>query len=354
MPDQKASGSGDGGHGAPSGPDVTRPRAALFGAAHTVANVYAEGRRETIADLTDLCPTAIHDAAQRAAHLHELADVEVIFSTWGHPPLTEAELASMPRLKALFYAAGSVQGFARPLLARGVTVVSAWQVNGAMVAQFVLGQVLLACKGYYHNQRDYRASHGDRAAVFRGEGLFQTPVALLGAGAIGRRVIELLRPFSVDLMVFDPFLPDDQARRLGVRKVGLAEAFERGVVVSNHLANNAQTRGMLDGALFERLPAKATFINTGRGATVVEPELIEVLGRRPDLTALLDVTHPEPPEADSPLYELPNVYLTSHIAGAIGREVIHMADFVIEQFTRWRDGLPVEGQVHEAMLATMA
>ena len=83
---------------------------------------------------------------------------------------------------------------------------------------------------------------------------------------------------------------------------------------------------MLNAALFRSMRPGATFINTGRGAQVNESDMAAVFGARPDLTALLDVTWPEPPEAGSPLYTLPNVHLSSHIAGSLGNEVVRMAD----------------------------
>jgi phosphoglycerate dehydrogenase-like enzyme len=98
----------------------------------------------------------------------------------------------------------------------------------------------------------------------------------------------------------------------------------------------------------------ATFINTGRGAQVVESELIATLQARPDLTALLDVTFPEPPEADSPFYTLPNVQLSTHIAGSIGNEVVRMADYMIEEFNLVRENQPVRFEVSLGMLETMA
>ncbi|HET6430271.1 MAG TPA: hydroxyacid dehydrogenase [Phycisphaerae bacterium] len=327
--------------------------AALFGHPEAVDRVYAEGRRERLADLTALFDQVVH-AANLDEHLPSLADVEVIFATWGQPKLSAGHLEAMPNLKALFYAAGSVHGFAAPLLDRGAMVVSAWKVNGRRVAEFTLAQILLAAKGYFRNRCRYHAGRGDRAGAFHCPGLFEFPVSILGAGAIGRQLISLLKPFSVRVMVFDPFLRDDEARELGVERVSLAEAFERGMVVSNHVANNPATRGMIGRELLERLPAGATFINTGRGATVVEDDLVAALRRRSDLTALLDVTDPEPPPPDSPLFDLPNAHLTTHIAGSIGREVIRMADYVIDQYLNWRHGRQIDGRVTAEMLATMA
>jgi phosphoglycerate dehydrogenase-like enzyme len=111
---------------------------------------------------------------------------------------------------------------------------------------------------------------------------------------------------------------------------------------------------MLNARLFRLMRGGATFINTGRGATVVEADLTAVLQERPDLCALLDVTWPEPPEAGSPLYTLPNVWLSSHIAGSKGDEVRRMADWMIEEYQRCaRDG-SLRYEVTPQMLERMA
>ena len=111
---------------------------------------------------------------------------------------------------------------------------------------------------------------------------------------------------------------------------------------------------MLHDDHFSLLQDHATFINTGRGATVVEADLISELTKRPTLTALLDVTLPEPPEPDSPFYTLPNVYLTSHIAGSLNAEVIRMADYMIEEFLRYDQGDDLHHEVFLDMIDTMA
>lgn len=323
------------------------PRAAFLGNAARIKAVYAQGRREQVEQLTDCAPGIF-----TVADLGALSETEVLFSTWGMPKLTDEQLDQMPNLRAVFYAAGSVQGFARPLLNREVTVVSAWAANAVPVAEWTLGQILLANKGYFRNQRDLAASRGGRH--FSGRGNFGASVSILGAGQIGRLVIQLLQPFNLEILVFDPFLPDDVAATLGVEKVELAKAFARGAVVSNHLANLPATVGMLTGAHFAAMSENATFINTGRGATVRQTELIEVLRARPDLSALLDVTQPEPTPPDSPLWYLPNVYLTTHIAGSIGDEVVRMADYVIEEFVRWQRKEPLRYAVSLEMLESMA
>jgi phosphoglycerate dehydrogenase-like enzyme len=322
-------------------------RAILLATPENIERVYGQERQERLGYPRVVAPTQLETL------LPELAETEAIFSTWGMPCLTEAQLDALPKLRAVFYAAGSVQGFARPLLERGITVVSAWLANGVPVAEFTLAQILLSAKGYFRNVADYHATHHFREAA-RGPGCYGETVALLGAGAVGREVIQLLKPFALQILVFDPFLSEAAARELGVEKVGLDEAFSRGIVVSNHLANNPQTAQMLKAPHFAQLRSGATFINTGRGLTVAESELADVLRARPDLTALLDVTWPEPAPADSPLWELPNVRISTHLAGSNGNEVRRMADWCLDEFERWTQSKPLRSAVTLEMLETMA
>lgn len=314
--------------------------------------VYGHGRIEQLAGVTDLVSGVI-TGEQLAARSGELEGVEAVFSTWGLPPLGPDELARLPSLKVVFYAAGSVRSFAPQLLQRGIRVMSSWAANAVPVAEFSLAQVLLSCKGYWRNVQDFSAPEA-RGNAFRGDGNFGATVGLIGAGMVGRALIELLRPFQLRVIVHDPFLPDDDATSLGVEKVSLEDLFSQSYVVSNHLPNLQELRGLLDGALFERMKPDASFINTGRGAQVDEAGMIRVLQQRPDLTALLDVTYPEPPDSGSPLYRLPNVRLSTHIAGSLGDELVRMADYAIEDFGRWDRGEPLRWEVTPELLQRMA
>ncbi len=319
----------------------------------TIDRVYAQGRREKIAEISDLYPTVI-TAENFKQHADALKNVEAVFSTWGLSKFTQEQLDMLPALEAVFYAAGSVKWFVEPLLDRGITVMSAWGANGVPVAEYALSQILLSNKGFFRNMRAC-VSREARRGAFRSVGNFGETVAILGAGMIGRALIRLLANFRLKVIVWDPFLSDEEAAELGVEKVSsLDEAFQRGLVVSNHLANVPETQNLLTAKLFAAMRQNATFINTGRGATVVEEDLIDVFRERQDLTALLDVTYPEPPAADSPLYTLPNMHLTTHIAGSIGDEVIRMADYAIEEFQAWEQDQPLRYAVTREMLPTMA
>ena len=121
-----------------------------------------------------------------------------------------------------------------------------------------------------------------------------------------------------------------------------------------HTALTPETVGMITGKHIAAMKEGATLINTSRGAVIREPEMVEVLRRRPDLTAVLDVTDPEPPAQDSPLYQLENVFLTPHIAGSTGPECGRMGSYAVKELENYLAGKPPIHGVTREMLRTMA
>jgi len=285
-----------------------------------------------------------------------LRHAEIAFSTWGMPVFSEEEIAeTMPNLSAVLYAAGSVQAFARPFLKCGIQVSSAWMANGVPVAQFTLAQILLANKGYWQSMTPCKTDRAAAQTVFNAfPGNYRIRVGLLGIGAIGSMVADFLKPFGFEVLAFDPFLPDDKAADLQVRKTDLDEIFSTCQTISNHLANLPATVGILHARHFAAMLPHATFINTGRGAQVVEVDLAAALTAVPTRTALLDVSYPEPMLPDNPLMRLPNVFLTPHIAGSSGREVVRMGEYMVEECDRMLAGQPLKYGVTPSMLETMA
>lgn len=284
-------------------------------------------------------------------------DVEYIFSTWGMPTLSEDEIRNIfPSLKCVFYSAGTVQSFARPFLNCGVKIFSAWAANAVPVAEYTVAQIILSNKSFFVSSRMVK-SEGYKEAVSKFNefpGNYGNKIGLIGAGMIGKLVINLLKNFKFDILVYDPFLPDEKAKELGITKTSLEQIFSECTVISNHLANNEQTKGMLNYSLFSKMIKNATFINTGRGAQVVEDDLIRALKEHPDFTAILDVTYPEPPIEGSELYTLENCILTPHIAGSSGYECYRLAEYMLEEFRLYTKNLPTNYEVTIKMLETMA
>ncbi len=284
-------------------------------------------------------------------------DTEYIFSTWGMPVFTEDEIRKIfPSLKCVFYGAGTVQFFARPFLNNNVKVFSSWAANAVPVAEYTVAQIILANKGFFATSRFQSIGALTEASALKEHypGTFGESVGLIGAGMIGSLVAEMLKSYRINVKVFDPFLSDKKAEKLGVTKCSLEEIFTDCFVVSNHLANNAETKGILKKEHFASMRKYATFINTGRGAQVIEKDLCEILKERQDLTAILDVTDPEPPEEGHPFFTLSNCILTPHIAGSYGDEVKRMGEYQLTEFEKYLKGEQTEYEVTLKMLETMA
>lgn len=287
-------------------------------------------------------------------HAPALGTVEVLIGSWGIPRLDAEVLAAMPRLRAVLYGAGSVHGFVTPeFWRRDIALSSAAVANAAPTAAFAEAMIVLALKHTWFYLRERRADWAYLSDT-ESSGLHGATVGVIGLGAVGRRLLEGLRRHEMRFLVCDPALSPDEAARLGVTPASLADLFARSDVVSLHAPLRASTVGMIRGAHLRGMKRHATFVNTARGALVREDELAAVLQERPDLTALLDVTDPEPAPEDSPLRRLPNVVITPHLAGARHREIELIGRVVVDELERWLAGEPLRWRVDEASGANRA
>ena len=322
----------------------------------TVYRVYGADIRRKLEHEIELFPDIIGRGAMHDKR-EILRETNVIFSTWGMPYCEEEEIkACFPVLKAVFYAAGSVQSFAREFLNCGIKVFSAWAANAIPVAEYTVAQIILANKGFFQSARKMKPemyfNARQHAESFPGN--IGIKVGLIGCGMIGSLVSQKLREYHVDVNVYDPFLPDSRANELGVKKCSLIEVFSECQTISNHLPDNASTKDMLNYRLFSIMKENAVLINTGRGAQVVEDDLIQALRECPERTAVLDVTYPEPPVASSGLFALDNVILTPHIAGSMSNELARIGEYAYNEFISFKNGSPLQYEVTAKMLDTMA
>ncbi len=140
-------------------------------------------------------------------------------------------------------------------------------------------------------------------------------LGLVPFGNIPRAVAKKAKGFDMQVLAWDPFVGDEVFREHGVERVAdLAEIFRRSDWISGHLPLNNETRGMLNYALFSQMKPTAYFINTGRGPTHNEADLIRALREKKLAGAGLDVMELEPTEPDNPLHTMDNVVLTPHTA----------------------------------------
>jgi phosphoglycerate dehydrogenase-like enzyme len=311
-------------------------------------------RLAALAELPDPEPLQRFDD-ERAARL--LPRAEVLLSGWGCPRIDAALLDRAPRLRAVVHAAGTVKGHLdEAVWARGVRVSSAAAANAVPVAEYTVGAILLAAKRAFRLQRLYRDVRGFRLwprEVPAPLGSLGRTVGIVGASRIGRLVLEWLRPFDFARLVHDPFLAPAEARALGAEPVGLDELLARADIVSLHAPLLPETRGLLDRRRLALLRDGAVLINTARGALVDPAALADELasGR---IDAVLDVTEPEILPADSPLYELPGVFLTPHVAGAMGAETRRLAALALDEIERLARGEPLAHEVRREDLARVA
>ena len=213
------------------------------------------------------------------------------------------------------------------------------------VAEYTFSTILLSLKRFWSLANAVKRGEGWGDHTRQVPGAFRTTVGLISFGMIARRVQESLSRCDLRVLVYCPFLSEAEAAALGVELRSLDEVFQESDVVSLHTPNLPETRGLITGEHFESMKEGATFINTARGAIVRESEMVEVLRKRQDLTAILDVCEEEPYPATGPLACLSNVVLTPHIAGSLGPECQRLGYFVLKEFKRYLAGEPLEGEL---------
>ncbi|MGW0769131.1 hydroxyacid dehydrogenase [Streptomyces sp. NPDC002676] len=295
-----------------------------------------------LTSLADLDPSLVLDDFGTPEARAALADAEIIVSSWGCPPIDEAVLAAAPRLRAVLHAAGSVKHHITDACwERGIQVTSAAWANALPVAEYTVAAILFANKQVLQISSEYRRHHARRDwhHAHPDMGNYRKTVGIVGASQIGRRVMELLQPYDLELLLHDPYVERDEALSLGARAVQLDELCMLSDVVSVHAPELPSTRHLISRRMLALMPDGATLVNTSRGSLVEQDALVEELvsGR---LSAVLDVTTPEVLPADSPLYELPNVLLTPHVAGSLGNELHRLGAAVADELACYTAGLP--------------
>jgi phosphoglycerate dehydrogenase-like enzyme len=315
--------------------------------------IYGEEERAAVAGLADVY-APFQTGNSVAKNPGVLAEAEVILSGWGAPAMDGGFLAAAPNLRVVLYGAGSIRRVATPAFwERDLRITSAYAANAVPVSEYALAAILFSLKRGWHFAF---SAQREKALPRQGQvpGAYGSTVGLVSLGMVGRLVRERLRPFDLRVVAYDPFVTPEEAHVLGVDLMSLEDLFASSDVVSLHVPLLPETEGMILGSHLASMKRNATLINTSRGAVVREAEMVEVLGERPDLWAVLDVTHPEPPEPDSRLFDLPNVVLTPHIAGSLGNECRRMGRLVVDELRRYVAGEPLKHEITRERAALMA
>ena len=284
-----------------------------------------------------------------------IGEADAVLTSWGAPKFDEKLLSRAPKLKVIAHAAGTIKGFVPPeVFDRGISVTHAAAIIAESVGEWALTVTLMSLRrAYDFNRTMHEGTWGKRDFGF-GLGLYEKKVGIVAASMTGRAFIKLLQPFGCDIMVFDPYLSDERATQLGVRRIdSLDEMFRTADIVSNHAPTTPETDGMVGAKQLALLGDGRLFVNTARARAIDYEALIRecVSGR---IRAALDVFPKEPLDADSELRGLSNVILSPHVAGGTEESRKRLGAGMVEELRRFFEGEKLQYGVTKQMLATMA
>ncbi|MFE9022788.1 hydroxyacid dehydrogenase [Streptomyces sp. NPDC007808] len=316
-----------------------RPHALFAMSAENVPQLFPPDVLARLRASLDIDPALVAEDLTDPRLRDVLARTEILVTGWGCPRLDAAVLDAAPKLRAVLHSAGSVKGFATPeLWRRGIAVSSAAAANAVPVAEYTLAMILLTGKDLLAARDRLRTERAFPGwGLVPGIGNHGRRVGVIGASRIGRKVIELLRPFDLAVSLTDPYVDEAGAAALGVPLLPLDDLLRTSDVVTVHAPETPETRHLVGRRELALMRDGAVLINTARGALVDHEALIAEL-RTGRLSAILDVTDPEPLPADSPLFDLPNAFITPHLAGSQGNEAARLGLAVAREAERLAAG----------------
>lgn len=287
-------------------------------------------------------------AATDTRLIEVLGDASAIVVCHGAPRITGAILDARPTLRFV----GELEG---DRFARRIDVEAAWErgvrtvdtTNGSSygVSEWALAMAMI---GLRNAGAWFRRIVIDRQESFHDERMWADPgfrhgeltgrrVGLIGCGIIGRRLLELLEPFRCSILVHDPYVPRELADIFDVTFTSLDNVLSVSEVVICLAPITPATRGMIGERELDLMQDEAVFVNVSRGAIVRTDALVAKL-REGKLIACLDVFDPEPIPVDSPVRDLPNVFLTPHIAGVTAAGGPRFFDIMVDELERFFAG----------------
>jgi D-3-phosphoglycerate dehydrogenase len=254
-----------------------------------------------------------------------LADVDGAIV--GVVPLTARVLDHAPKLKIIAAHGVGVDHIDLQAAARaGVVVANCPGANDQAVADLTIGLMISLARQIPLVDQDVRSGKWGR---YEGSELWKKSVGLIGLGRIGRGVARRALGFDMQVLAYDPYVDDQQARAIGVRMASLDEVITAADFVSLHTPLTEETRHLIGKQQLEQMKPSAFLINTARGGLIDEEALYEALVGGKLAGAGLDAFAVEPP-VGSPLLGLKNVVLTPHI-GAHTKEAIERVGMLAAQ-----------------------
>jgi len=289
--------------------------------------------------------------------LQHIAEADIAVTSWDTAPFDADVMAQAKRLKLVAHAAGSLKPIvSEALWDHKVRTVSLSAAISYGVAEYCLGCMLTASKRiFWATEGTRQGQWKEGMSVFNGPfELYNQKIGIIGAGHVGRHLIRLLKSFTCDIMIYDPYLSAESAAEMGVTQLKSLDAmFAQCKVVTLCAAGNEQTRHMIAQRHFALLPKGALFINVSRGGIFDEDELAAELAKG-QFIACIDVTNVEPTPVDHPFRKLPNLLFTPHLAGVAAENRLRIGTMAADEIEAFVQGKPLRYEVTKEMLARIA
>lgn len=283
-------------------------------------------------------PEKLKTGSKENNYLKEkLHDVKGCITSWGTPTINNSILNLMPGLEIVAHGAGSVKNIVTDeVYQKGIAVTSCHMALAPTVAETTLMLTLMGLKLYQHQRKRLDRGQGP-ARELVGYDLGESQVGLIGYGRIARCFRKLLKSFNVNVMVYDPYLTEEDLKGEEVSKVEFEELLKKCNVISLHAPGTEANDCLIDANAMSIMQDDTLIVNTARGILIDEDALYQELqsGR---LRAALDVFRKEPLSLDSPFRELDNVILTPHIGGKSVDSRKRIGEIVMAELQRYFRG----------------
>jgi phosphoglycerate dehydrogenase-like enzyme len=268
----------------------------------------------------------------------------------GHPkvPMPWEQVVQRRRLRWIQSSAAGLDHCLVPCVVESdIIITSASGVLANQVAEHAIALITALCRGL---PVFFRAQQRREFVRRPTRDLHGSTVGIVGLGGVGRRLAELIAPFGTRILATDWFPVDKPAHVEALWSPDrLDDLLRQSDIVILAAPLTAHTRGMMDARRFSQMKPGSLFINVARGPIVVEPDLVASLEAGHLGGAALDVTAEEPLTPASPLWEMPNVIITPHVAGQSARRIDDMTDFFVDNLRRYLAGRPLRNLVDKRL-----
>ncbi|MBI4344570.1 MAG: phosphoglycerate dehydrogenase [Euryarchaeota archaeon] len=267
--------------------------------------------------------------------------------------VTKEVIAAAKNLKVIGRAGVGVDNIdLEAATARGIVVVNSPEASSITVAEHTLGLMLSLARKVPSANASLKGGKWEKKK-FMGIELRSKTLGVVGMGRIGSQVVKRAKAFEMDVLAYDPYLSEKQARALGAKVTDLETVLREADFISLHVPLTDKTRGLIGKETLEKMKKTAYVINCARGGIVDEKALFEALSSGRIAGAALDVFEKEPP-LESPLLKLENIILTPHLGASTVEAQLHASVIACEEVANVLQNRAAKNVVNMPVLAPEA